>query len=370
MEKGLVEDLIKSRKAVKKKFQELQSHITHHENYLEKKLKPIADPIKELLRNIKHEKVADVKQEPLIKRETPTPLHSTPNTEGKSSISETPKSFRGRPRRLSFLQETILEDDDNVDDITAIDPDEEAKKLENSQIFQEYINPFGGKSKVYIGGLVSDTKGDYDYTYGPKVDIRETDQGEQYSTGKFLLGNSEISFSPDGETIYIITTDGIKHPYKGSAALYELIFKHVPTLSTVQRDLQAVKDYREILDRTSVHRFEFDPSKQLKGNSGRKYLEYIKPIVNKKFDEIGPQSESPNLQKSLRPRSRYKTGSKIGKGVLKLDERKIQFIPYKSADDLVERLKLLLGEKLAGNTSHENEIIYIIDELKNKKVIK
>lgn len=402
MDNRIVEAIINSRKAVRKKFLELQDNIVHHENYMEKKFKPIADPIKELIKNIKHDnmevksEVTDVKndekfasstpkQTSTSKKEVSTPKKqmSTVKSPYNTSIANvsntgryTPKTTSQtsmissiKPRKLSLMESYgrhPVEDDDNDVDIDAIPADQVMQEYRASESFEELLAPFGGRAKTYMSGLFTDSESEYDTTYGPRVDIRKNDEGERYSTGKYLLGSSEINFSDNGEIINIITDEGFKYPYKGSVALYELIFKNHPTEATVRSNPQAIRDYKNILEKTNVHRTKFNPANKLRSNSGYKYKKVIKPILEGNF-------KSTAFRQSPGGRSRSNTlpsTSQIGKGILKLNNKKVQYVPYKTPNSLVNRLRLLIGAQQAGNNSHDNEITYIIDELKNIKVIK
>lgn len=72
-------------------------------------------------------------------------------------------------------------------------------------------------------------------------------------------------------------------------------------------------------------------------------------------------------------RQRAKSVSKKkGGGVqmLRLNNKQLEFVPWKDPNKLVNWLRTLLGSKSAGHTGHNNEIIYIIDELRAAKIIK
>ena len=45
------------------------------------------------------------------------------------------------------------------------------------------------------------------------------------------------------------------------------------------------------------------------------------------------------------------------------------YVYWNDLNELVDRLKLLIAEKSAGNNSHNNEIMSIIEELREEKVI-
>src|SRR3978361_2550420 len=81
MDKKVVQNLINARKAIKRKFEELQQDITTGETFLQRKFKPISDPLKELLKNIKKEPES-IKSEPLSLVES--------SNAGQAAFSSTP----------------------------------------------------------------------------------------------------------------------------------------------------------------------------------------------------------------------------------------------------------------------------------------
>ena len=45
------------------------------------------------------------------------------------------------------------------------------------------------------------------------------------------------------------------------------------------------------------------------------------------------------------------------------------YVYWNDVNELVDRLKLLVAEKSAGNNSHDNEIMSIIEELREERII-
>ena len=59
-----------------------------------------------------------------------------------------------------------------------------------------------------------------------------------------------------------------------------------------------------------------------------------------------------------------------GKGLtLKVDKSNTDYIYWDNVNELVDRLRLLVASTNAGHTGHNNEIIYIIEELKEANII-
>jgi len=76
----------------------------------------------------------------------------------------------------------------------------------------------------------------------------------------------------------------------------------------------------------------------------------------------------------LRPtkkRSSYQLRSKTGEGLTKTlnMSRKKEFVYYDDYNELVDRLKLLVGSQLAGNNSVNNEILSLLEELREADII-
>ena len=60
---------------------------------------------------------------------------------------------------------------------------------------------------------------------------------------------------------------------------------------------------------------------------------------------------------------------KLQTNVVRLDGRPKQFVYFDDPNELVQRLRLLVSEKEAGNTSVDSEIVSIIEELVELKII-
>lgn len=120
--------------------------------------------------------------------------------------------------------------------------------------------------------------------------------------------------------------------------LYSLLFHKKPE----QYDSSELDIYKRILLETNAHRRNYDPSNQLKGNRGYKYKE----IINKLFST-----------------------TYTGKGLMQVNLKKPNYIYWDDPNEIVDRLKLLIASQHAGNNNHSNEIISIIEELREANII-
>lgn len=148
--------------------------------------------------------------------------------------------------------------------------------------------------------------------------------------GNIILGNKEINFNEEN----ILSFEG--NSYSLTPGLEQLIFSKYPILYTPQ-DLIT---YKQILTQTSVH-LTADGDRIKKG--GSKY----KNVIEKLFPSAG-------------------AGMKYGG--LKLQKHNLVF--WDDANELVERLRLLLASQTAGNNSVSNEILSIFEELYEAGLIK
>jgi hypothetical protein len=156
---------------------------------------------------------------------------------------------------------------------------------------------------------------DLDKTYGPK----------KLSNGYIILGEKEVKFLDD--TILI---DGITYP--STSGIIQLLFLKNPLIYT-DSDLEV---YKSILIQLSAH-LSVDRKKLKKG--GSKYSSVIRKL--------------------------FPSGGEL---FMKLQKNNLVY--WDNPNELVDRLRLLIASKAAGNTSVSNEIISIFDELREAGVIK
>ena len=156
---------------------------------------------------------------------------------------------------------------------------------------------------------------DLDKIYGPK----------KLPNGHIILGKKEVKFIENN-----ILIDGTVYP--STSGLNQLLFLKNPLIFT-DSDLEV---YKSILTQTSVH-LSTVGNKIKKG--GTKYS----AIISKLFPSGGELS-------------------------MKLQKNNLVY--WDNPNELVDRLRLLLASKAAGNTSVSNEIISIFDELHEAGLIK
>lgn len=172
--------------------------------------------------------------------------------------------------------------------------------------------------------------------------LRDIPFGVRVERGKLMLGSAPITINDQ-----YITVAGRK--YQSTPGLKQLLLKKDTDLSLVtDGDMQ---HYKSMLIDTNAHRREYEPNKPIKSNKGQKYLQVIKPLFK--------------LQNTV------KDSQSKGKGLplIKKWKKDVDYVYWDDPNELVERLKLLMASRDAGNTGLDNEIISIIEELQESKVI-
>lgn len=160
---------------------------------------------------------------------------------------------------------------------------------------------------------------DLDKTYGPKIRADRT----------ITLGKKEVKFIQNS-----ILIDG--EEYTITPGIIRLLFNKNPMVYT-QDDLET---YRKILIQTSAHLNRDDKIK----TTGNKYMKIISDLFNTGLG-LNNYDTSMNLQEH-------------------------NLVYWDDPNELVDRLRLLLASKAAGNTGVSNEILSIFEELLEAGLIK
>lgn len=341
MDERLVKELITARNAVKNKYQRLKSDIAQSEYALQRHFRPITQPIQELVTHIKREGDVEVKDE---SRSTQPSFNTFSNRRGSSSaiVTSTPtKRKYGRKSSphsttgdVSFLP-TYSIGEIGLDTVLNETPSTSSEVISSQAAFDEYLDQYQGLAREYVEDLYTNDKDDpNDHYYGVRLNPK---------TSKYTVGNASLDFV--GENIVITPPSGDSETFTGTKGLYELLFKKAPNHYT-ETDKQV---YQTILHLTNAFRKDYVPNGRILG-TGKKYTTIIKPLVN------------PNTTAT----------PKRGRGLqmLKLHNKPLEFIPWKNPNKLINWLRTLISSKSAGHTGHNNEIIYIIDELRSARIIK
>lgn len=154
--------------------------------------------------------------------------------------------------------------------------------------------------------------------------------GVRKEDGKYMLGDTSIIF---GEKIKV---KGV--PYPKTEGLLELMIMKQPDGKFITQ--QDMENYRKILEQTNAHKRRWKKDEVIRASNSKKYTNIIAPMFLKKKGGSLP---------------RYKVARK---------NMRMDYVYWDDPNELVDRLRLLLAERAAGNHSHTNEIRSIIEELR------
>ncbi|CAG9773438.1 unnamed protein product [Ceutorhynchus assimilis] len=375
-----------SRKAVRDKFQALKLASSTAQLELEKAYRPITQPLKEFITNIgkaepltfKEEEEFNPKEEfstPKSSYKTSTPTREKTRKSGKTPILpfEQPSFFDMSINRLPSVREVAslremppireevtfesspqssTETIGNLSDILE-QTKQSIQTYVGHPVYLDWLSDFHELPRTYIDDSVKDTEHKFDHNYGIVHDLE---------TNNFFLGSTQIPVNLVNKDIKVLDI-----LYPGTPGLYELLFKKEP-VGYKKADLD---NYMDILTRTNAYRRNNNPNEQVQGNSSVKYVTIIGPYLYKKgITKSKTIIPRPVFEKPIAPYRAAKKKAQIGKGlILKRNKKSTDYVYWDNVNELVNRLRILLASKAAGHNGHQNEIISIIEELKEAKVI-
>lgn len=341
----LKNEISKAASQVRKKYKAIKLGQLDEVQTLSKMFKPVTEKITDLSETMRT----------TIKTEAPVtppkvkiiPVHATSSTPPKTLIKGDVRPPQWSPRKNVAVPEFIPEET-IIEHIPPIDIDENVSNSsiadfrrtyaqisrERPEALEEYLNQYPEITRHYLEQYFTDSANKFDTTYGVTYDSEKNN---------WQLGKDRIDFDSRGNILIKNQT------FTGNSGLYELLFKTKPDESLISE--QDRLNYRKILNLTNVHRREFDPDKQIRGTNSYKYKTYIQ--------------ESPK-----RRRSKSTKGFGMSDNdVLVFNRKPIEYVFWDNANELVERLRLLIASTVAGNNNHNNEIVSIVEELREAGII-
>lgn len=309
MEKSLKNEIVKAAEAVKKKVKMMREIENDHERVLETVFKPITNPLNHMVGSRKN--------------------ISNQNRDKTLQVDSSFDSCNGT------LANTKEEEEDTL----------QSSNEESDSEFDITDNILTDDSSFQSSNSNDDlTKNSSSWSTSPEI-FRNVLYGLRNDKGKLMLGTSQVKYNDNIISI-------ANRNYKLTDGIKELLFRQNLDLSKVTED--DLENYKLMLLDTNAHRRKFNPNKPIKSNKGEKYLKVIKPLFNLKK---GSENTCINLSQ----------GSGIA--IKKRLKRNCDYVYWNDPNELVERLKLLMASKNAGNTGLDNEIISIIEELRESGII-
>lgn len=331
--------LIKKRNIVKQKLNVLkEGNLIQEQSFF-----PITHRLETIAEKLNGE--TNIKSEPsenVMRQNTSFTSPQKSSTKHKKWKTSLGPSFLDSPVVAEINSNDNLGDHENNDDDdmerSIVEAKEYIKDLSNSPDTLSYLNKFDPLPRQYVHNMISDVDNKFDFRYGVRYD---PDHNE------LKIGNAPIQF--DGKDLVI---NGLT--YTGTPGLYELLFKKQP-LGFKESDKL---NYLDIVKRTNANRRNYSEDEQIQGSTSDKYKNIISAL------NIQPLT-------ARRPKSIISIARKrLGSGMLnETSNNPIEYVRWDDPNELVNRLRLLVASQTAGHTGHANEIISIIEELREARII-
>lgn len=228
-----------------------------------------------------------------------------------------------RKKKIKTNFKNMKKNDDDVDHY-GYTTEDDFQTPTNSPVVQKFIKDsnFDSISKQYFTDYLDNSKLIFDTKYGVYQD--ET-------TNTWRIGDSTFEINNDN-----ILIKG--NEYLGTRGLYELLFKKKPSEYT-ENDLKA---YGNIIRDTNAYKLNYMPNGRVNADRSSKYRNIIKDVISEEHHGFG-------LMKVAKPNTDY--------------------VYWNNPNELIDRLKLLIASQQAGHNNHNNEIISIIEELREADII-
>ena len=304
------------RKAIRQKYKQFKQGSLDTELQIEKQYKPIITAIKT------HEPFS-VKQE--IKEEDNKTVYDGEEADtDKESIYEFKPDVVSTPRaELSNRLETDTISTPHAELSNFLQTDE--GQANATQFLSEIPNDL---TREYMEKMIRDIGGRtslIDHHYGPR-----------YEASTLMVGDSPLEFDDAGN----IKLGG--RSYKPTRGLYELLFKRTPDKDTYDKD--DLRAYKDILVQTSAHKKDY--------------------LFRNKINRLTGSTKYKEVISKLFPLTTT-TGSGLVKSV---STRDISY--WDDPNELCDRLRLLVASAETGNMGHGNEMLNIVEELREAGLIK
>lgn len=322
----LKNSIIKTRNTIKKKFQNLHNSKLAINEKVTETYKPIIEPLEKL---VKREKVKRDEEEELIKLQKKT----EPKTEYVYLPGSVFKTAVAPHRENPFKPTPVVESSQRPGhDISGVSPMFE-DAMEGDSLEDNIIN------KIRSG------------TDSPHLD---TKYGFKYKRGELMLGKEKVAVkTTKSKPTYLIG----KKLFPATPGVTDLLLSDNPQ-NYSEDDL---KTYKNMLVHTSAHRQNFNKFNEVnRDKSDPKYTKIISRLFPTSQRKLH-QKKGASLNK---PQTKYKTMNRKGA------DDGFNYVYWDDPNELIDRLRLLMASQTAGHTGHDNEIISIIEELREAKIIK
>lgn len=330
--------LIKAVRALRAKYNLLQTLKRRKTLLLEESLLPIVRPLRELNADNKRKAEEELKREPKKEKKELNEHDDRDDDVIEATVDDGDEEDdddyeTGDDRDASSASTSSFAKRRKIEKVEDEDEDEDDDDARRgASLFDEYANKRGK---------------DVDIAYGPKVDPNDKNSR--------VLGAKKIKF--DETTGEIVLSDGVgggggggRSKFKGTRGLFELLFAYRPERYSAD-DLE---NYKRMLAESGAH---LKSDGKINANKGYKY----KNVIARLFP---PAPSKPKSGAAI------DVANDVGVDASMLvTDNKIDYVHWNDPNVLVERYALLEASERAGNTSHANEKASILNELRRAEYI-
>lgn len=350
------ENLIKVKNSIRKKFRDLHNQQIELNDRLQEEFKPIVEPLR---------KIRDIISKPTttttrtgITADIITPERHVDKNQMQFSENFRTAKTKVPPRKRLFanvsnaqrkIGKKVHSHQNKVSNNIENDSFEENfSNLSNSdtEMHQEIDTKNTSTLKPQSSSSTMKRKKNVAYDrYQTRALNNPTYYNIYHVDNRLFIGSEEIKIHHD----FIFVKD---KKYVKTHGLMDLLMMLKPK-NFSQSDLDA---YKSIIIDTNCHRLNFQSNQRIVRNMSDKY----KSIIQKLF----PIRNGGSIDKHKCKKQFSQTQFMIA------DKRNNTYTYWDDPNELVERLRLLIASQSAGHTGHTNEILSIIEELKESKIIK
>lgn len=350
--KNNLKEIVAVSNVIRKKYKSLKNKQSEFDTILQETYKPLTEPLKKIAENTENNDSADNVEK--IKNNNDKNITVQKRKQQISNVDFELKTPKRKFKKLDFDNRTyspppppptlIKEEEVIAQKDIEQSPRSEIKALLNTpdgiEEYEYLKHQYGHTAADYLLHFATANDGETDPSYGIRKDY-----------DSFKIGNFDVKIEHD--TIYVLD-----EAYEGTRGLFELLFKRYPQPTLITNDDK--QSYMNIVLKTNLHRLGNIPLGKLKGSTNWKYVNIIKP-------SISTIKRERSLSLSYAPKK------KIGFGLIptlnQFTDFKREFIYWDNPNELVARLRLILASKKAGHTNHDNEILSILEELREANII-
>ncbi|XP_044013976.1 uncharacterized protein LOC122856358 [Aphidius gifuensis] len=311
-EAKFLEEIEKVRDVIKKKHQLLKLGKESISETANEYLKPVIGPLENIAAKI-------------------TPIIN--NKKSKISKDNTYDSEREEDSIIS--DRTHSSNSGNINTEQNLSSDEETEAfhdtIEDLQLIEQEADETGLKNDLTTQYLNKIDTLQWDKDYGVK----------RKNSGEYKIGNAELLF----ENNNMIVAD---ETYEITQGLLELLFMKSPEKTKVTQIDE--KNYAQILLNTNAHLRYHNSKNTVKNSASQKYITFILPHMK----------STQHHGSGLLPTNMI---------IQSKNQSKVNYVYWDNPNELVDRLRLLVASRTAGNPSHDNEIMSIIEELREANII-